>query len=56
MGSMLCVMGGRLWFLGHAYSSYTCMGFALDIMDYGLVKAKEFSNELTAQTLLIYYV
>ena len=51
--SVLCVMGGRLWFLGHAYSSYTCTGSALDVMDYGLAKAKEFSNELTAQTLLI---
>ena len=46
-------MGGRLWFLGEACSSYTCMGSALDIMDYGLAKAKEFSNELTARTLLI---
>ena len=46
-------MDGRLWFLGHACSSYTCMGSALDVMDYGLAKAKEFSNELTAQTLLI---
>ena len=53
MGSALCVMGGRLWFLGHAYSSYTCMGSALDVMDYGLAKAKDFSNELTARTLLI---
>ena len=39
-GSALCVMGGRLWFLGHAYSSYTCTGSALDVMDYGLAKAK----------------
>ena len=53
MGSALCVMGGQLRFLGDACSSYTCMGFALDVMDYGLAKAKEFSNELTAQTLLI---
>ena len=52
-GSALCVMGGRLWFLGHAYSSYTCTGSALDVMDYGLAKAKEFYNELTARTLLI---
>ena len=53
MGFALCVMGGRLWFLGHAYSSYMCTGSALDIMDYGLAKAKEFNNELTARTLLI---
>ena len=52
-GSALCVTGGRLWFLGHAYSSYTCTGSTLDVMDYGLAKAKEFSNELTAQLLLI---
>ena len=53
MGSALCVMGGQLWFLGHAYSSYTCAGSTLDVMDYGLAKAKEFSNELTTQTLLM---
>ena len=35
-GSTLYVMGGRLRFLGHACSSYTCMGSALDVMDYGL--------------------
>ena len=29
------------------------MGSALDVMDYGLAKAKEFSNELTARLLLI---
>ena len=52
-GSALCVMGGRLWFLGHAYSPYMCTGFVLDVMDYGLAKAKDFSNKLTARTLLI---
>ena len=46
-------MGGRLWFLGDACSSYMCTGSALDVMDYGLAKAKEFSNELTAWMLLI---
>ena len=46
-------MGGWLWFLGDTCSSYTCMGSALDIMDYGLAKAKEFSNELAAWMLLI---
>ena len=40
IGSALYVMGGRLWFLGHTYSSYTCMGSALDVMEYGLAKAK----------------
>ena len=50
---MLCVMGGRLRFLGDAYSSYMCTGSTLDVMGYGLAKAKEFSNELTARTLLI---
>ena len=29
------------------------MGSALDVIDYGLAEAKEFSNELTAQLLLI---
>ena len=51
--SMLCVMGGRLWFLGHARSSYTCTGSMLGIMDYRLAKDKGFSNELTARMLLI---
>ena len=46
-------MGGQLWFLGDAYSSYTSTGSALDVMDYGLAEAKEFSNELTARLLLI---
>ena len=49
-------MGGRLRFLGHAYSSYMCMGSALDVMDYGLAKAKDFSNELTAWMLLIPHI
>ena len=46
-------MGGRLRFLGDAYSSYTCTGSTLGVMDYGLAKAKEFSNELTARMLLV---
>ena len=46
-------MGGRLRFLGDAYSSYTCMSSTLDVMDYRLGKAKVFSNELTTRTLLI---
>ena len=29
------------------------MGSALDVIDYGLAEAKEFSNELTARLLLI---
>ena len=49
-------MGGRLWFFGDACSSYTCIGSTLDVMDYGLAKAKEFSNELTAQTILILHI
>ena len=39
-GSTLYVMGGRLRFLGHVCSSYTCTGSALDVMDYGLAKAE----------------
>ena len=50
---MLCIMGGRLWFLGDACSSYTSTGSTLDVMDYGLAEAKEFNNELTARLLLI---
>ena len=46
-------MGVWLWFLGDAYSSYTCTGSALDVMDYELAKAKEFRYELTARMLLI---
>ena len=53
MGSALYVMGGRQRLLSHAYSSYTCTGSALDVIDYGLAKAKDFSNELIAWTLLI---
>ena len=53
MGSTLCVMGGRLRFHGDACSSYMCTGSALDVMDYGLAKGKEFSNKLTARMLLI---
>ena len=40
MGSALCVMGGWLRFLGHVCSSYMCTGSALDVMEYGLAKAK----------------
>ena len=47
-------MGGRPRFLGDAFPSYTCTGSALDVMDYGLARANEFSNELTARMLLCY--
>ena len=40
MGSTLCVMCGWLWFLSLVCSSYTCTGSALDVMEYGLAKAK----------------
>ena len=39
-GSALCVMGGRLWFLGRAYLSYTSTGSAPHVMDYGQAKAE----------------
>jgi len=52
MGSVLCVMGGRLRFLGHSCYSYTCMDSVLDIMDYGLAKAIGISSKPTVQTLL----
>ena len=51
--SALCVMGAQLRFLGHACSSYTCTGSALDVMDYGLAEAIGLSSELTTQMLLI---
>ena len=46
-------MGGRLRFLGDTYSSYTCTGSALDVMDYGLAEAIGVSGGLIAQILLI---
>ena len=46
-------MGGRLWFLGDACSSYMSTGSTLDVMNYVIAKAKEFINELTARMLLI---
>ena len=52
MGSALCVMGGQLWFLGHACYSYTCTGSALVVMDYGLAKAIGISSRPTIRTLL----
>ena len=52
-GSALCVMGSRLWFLGHACSPYTCSGSVLDVMDYGLAEAMGVSSKLTARSLLI---
>ena len=55
-GSALYVMGGRLQFLGHACSSYTCTGSALNIMDYGLAEAIGVSIELTARILLILHI
>ena len=39
-------MGGRLWFLGHTYFSYTCTGSALDVMDYGLSEAESSEQNL----------
>ena len=51
-GSTLCVMGARLRFLGHVCYSYTCMGSALDVMDYGLAKAIGISSKPTVRMLL----
>ena len=56
MGSALCVMGGRLRFLGHSCYSYTCTGSTLDVMDYGLAEAIGVSSELTVLTLLILHI
>ena len=49
-------MGGRLQFLGHACSSYTSTGSALDVMDNGLAEAIGLSNELTTRMLLILHI
>jgi len=54
MGSALCIMGGRLWFLGHAYFSYTCTGSALDVMDYGLSEAESSEQNLLLGRRLYY--
>ena len=53
IGSALYVMDGRLRFLSHACSSYTCTGSALDVIDYGLAKAMGVSSEPTVWMLLI---
>ena len=50
-GSVLYVMGGRLRFLGHACYSYTCTGYPLDVMDYGLAKAIGISRRPTIRML-----
>ena len=52
MGSVPCIIGDRLQFLGHVYSSYACTGSALDALDYGLAEAIWVNSELPAQTLL----
>ena len=51
-GSALYVMGGRLQFLGHVCYPCTCMGSALDVMDYGLAKAIGTSSRPTGRTLV----
>ena len=50
-------MGGRLWFLGHAYFSYMCTGSALNVMDYGQAKAKNLvKNQLSEHYLYYIYL
>ena len=44
IGSALCIMGGRQRFLGHACSSYTCMGSALDVMVNRLARAGDLAT------------
>ena len=53
MGFVLCVMGGQLWFLGHAYSSYTCTGSSARRYGIWASQGQEPSNELTTRMLLI---
>ena len=49
----LCVMGGRLWFLDHICSSYTCTGSSAQRYGIRASQGQEPSKELTARTLLI---
>ena len=49
----LCIMGGRLWFLGHVCSPYTCTGSSARRYGIRASQGQEPSNELTARTLLI---
>ena len=49
----LYVMGGRLWFLGHVCSSYTCTGSSARRYGIRASQVQEPSNELTTRTLLI---
>ena len=49
----LYVMGGRLWFLGHVCSSYTCTGSNARCYGIQASQGQEPSNELTTRTLLI---
>ena len=46
-------MGGRLWFLGHVCSSYTCTGSSARRYGIWASQGQEPSKELTARTLLI---
>ena len=50
---VLCIMGGRLWFLGHVCSSYTCTGSSARRYGIRASQGQEPSKELTARTLLI---
>ena len=49
----LCIMGGRLWFLGRVCSSYTCTGSNARRHGIRVSQGQELSNELTTWTLLI---
>ena len=49
----LCVMGGRLWLLGHVCSSYTCTGSSARCYGIQASQGQGLSNELTARMLLI---
>ena len=51
-GSALCVTVGRLWFLGHACSSYTCQGLGARCYGPWASQGLAFRNELTARTPL----
>ena len=50
---VLCVMGGRQWFLGHVCLSYTCTGSSARRYGIWASLGQEPSNKITARTLLI---
>jgi len=53
---VLYVMGGRLWFLGHVCSPYTCTGSTTRHYGIWASQGQESSNKQTARPLLIPHI